>query len=327
MRLNKKGEKMKFKILTKNITPFLKEGEKHLAITFSHTGGGIGTSLVIKVAKDNKYAGVLKAIAKGKINIDNLCVRGNFTIEKVEGEGKKDKKIFTIYPKTFYKENDDFDSVIAIEPCSIAKRGFFPGEREDFIFLNGKIKITKLTKEVYMVDKEVVNTCDYIVLGGGGTCYNGLKVFISPSLTDEEVASFRKGDKVIENIAYYPLNTEEGLIYRKKRNKIVNLFAQCSFRGSSELVNRENVVASYYDYRSPRGAIGISEGAIIQAAGGQKIYHFKVTGRYDPEDKWYFVDFNTGEVRVEYANSNPFELCNLIKRLEGKGEDNEKESI
>ena len=318
MRLNKKGEKMKFKILTKNITPFLKEGDKNISVAFSYTDEGIGTSLVIKVAKDNKYVGVLKAIAKGKININNLCVRGNFTIEEIRNENKKNKKIFTIYAKTFYREDNDFDSVIAIEPCSISKRGFFPGKREDFIFLNGKIKITKLTKEVYMVDKEVVNTCDYIVLGGGGTCYNGLKVFISPSLTDEEVASFRKGDKVVEDVAYYPLNAEEGLIYRKKGSKVINIFAQCSFRGSSKLINREDAVSFYDNYESPRGALGMSEGAIIQAADGQRIYHFRVTGRYDPEDKWYFIDFDTGEVKVEYANSNPFELCDLIKKLEGQ---------
>jgi len=302
----------RFKLFVKNMKPFIREGEKNLALTFSHTGKGIGTSLVIKIVKNNKYAGILKAIAKGKIDINALCVRGNFIIENANDN----KKIFTIYARAFYSCEDDFDSVIAIEPCVETKRGFFPDAHEEFIFLNGKIKIAKLSKEVYMNDKKVIDTCDYIILGGGGTYYKGLKVFISPSLTDEEVSAFKEGDKVINNVAYYPLNPEEGILYKKTGRKVINLFASCSYRGKSSLEEGTGIVAIYYDYNSPLGATGISEGVIIQATGGQKVYHFKVTGRYNPEDKWFFVNFDTGEVKVEFANSNPFELCKLIEKLE-----------
>ena len=160
----------------------------------------------------------------------------------------------------------------------------------------------KMTKEIVKFkEDENGNKYPFIDVGSESHGRKSFRLWISGRLLEKNgegnyVVTFPLRNAKVER-------TEKGsLVLRPSRDTMVyNIFVPCGFRGDStfEILSEHLEVFKYCMYRSPRGSLGISVGALVNAPDGKPLkYRWERSGRlYGSSPEGITIVMPNGEKR------------------------------
>lgn len=137
-------------------------------------------------------------------------------------------------------------------------------------------------EKVSFREDEVGNKYPFIDFGSETHGKKSFRLWISGRLLekDEEgnyIITFPKRKAKIEE------TSKGSLVLRSAEDTMVyDVYVRCGYRGSSdlEILTEHGDIFQYWEYRSPRGNLGISKGVLVNAPDGQSLkYKWKRTGR------------------------------------------------
>jgi len=162
----------------------------------------------------------------------------------------------------------------------------------------------------------------YITMGYETHGKPSFRLWVSPKLIKEDEKGWR----------YVQVNGSERRIFKTEKGNYVlkpargwNVFRvgwECGYRGSSEYeiltpLEEDELVLPYYEYRSPRGSLGVSEYALVSTKKDRLKVLLTRTGRTYGAPKKMYVEYSFDENGEQIETELPPEEDEeLLKELE-----------
>jgi hypothetical protein len=165
--------------------------------------------------------------------------------------------------------------------------------------------------ELNIKQKEVENKNFYYIDLGGS--YLTKRIWINPKYFEKELKLSKETIGILKN-AQLETTSKLNHVIKIGENNLFFVLARCGYRGSSEIKvisNYINIVNFFY-YHSPRGNLGISDGAIIETKEDKvKIKWYRSGRLYGEPDKGLSIINSNGKID-ELIDLEPEEIDEIL---------------
>lgn len=199
----------------------------------------------------------------------------------------------------------------------------------DFVYFdNGKIKFI-YTKNIFGGELDMCEVLKSIKKIEFGSETHGRRSFILYVPEKYRDILDENGRLQFPMIGYrlYKINNYEYLIVKDPAFIVVNLSPIWKgYRGSSSYecidgCERVDEKAEYYEYRSPRGSLGVYQGMLIsiRKGEGKVVYQWRASGRMygEPNVLYVYINRQDGSIDMCDTITTPEELLEMVEKLEG----------